>query len=187
MSQHEARLVIDRNPQNPDKVGRLTQGAADAKVVGDQIRSRRKEIHEQAKSDAAGAGIGDPVEDAQPAPEREDIESIEIPLRDGRLVEYGPPPGISLSDRIARLYSGRMNADGGPDPGITEYRLTRLLMGVRSIGGKPVAINNLIDRTRIANLLGDEGIDLLNLFDQRHWPPLRETEIPLIKKNLRQR
>lgn len=188
MAQPEARLVIDRNPPDPSKAGRLTQAAVDAKVVGDQIRERRKQIHEQAKVDASGAGLGDaPQEDQEPAPEREDIESIEITLRDGRVIEYGPPGNISLSDRIARLYSARSLAEGGPDPGITEYRLTRLLMGVRTINGKPVhPVTNMIERTRLANQLGDEAIDLLFIFDRRHWPPLRESEIPIAKKNLRQ-
>lgn len=187
MAQSEARLVIDRNPPDPSKVGKLTQATADAKVVGEQIRRRREQIHEQAKVDASGAGVG-PQEEQEPAPEREDIESIEITLRDGRVVEYGPPANISLSDRIARLYSTRTIAEGGPDPGVTEYRLTRLLMGVRTIGGKPVhAVTNLIERTRLANQLGDEAIDLLNLFDNRHWPPLKQSEIPVAKKNLRQR
>lgn len=186
MAQSEARLVIDRNPPDPSKAGKLTQAAADARVVGDQIRERRRQIHEQAKVDASGAGLGPEVE-TKPAPEREDIESIEITLRDGRVIEYGPPGNISLSDRIARLYSTRTLAEGGPDPGITEYRLTRLLMGVRAINGKPVhAITNLIERTRLANQLGDQAIDLLNLFDNRHWPPLQESELPVVKKNLRQ-
>ena len=59
-----------------------------------------------------------------PLPEREDLDSIEVPLRDGRVVEYGPPTGISLSERIARMFAPRSAAEGGPDPGITEYRLS---------------------------------------------------------------
>jgi hypothetical protein len=184
MAEPEARIVINRNPEDPVKAPKF----ADAKAVGDQIRARRKQIHDQAKVDAAGAGLGPAgAEDQVPAPPREDIDSIEITLLDGRVVEYGPPNNISLSDRIARLYSTRTIAEGGPDPGITEYRLTRLLMGVRTIGGKAVPpVTNLVERTRLANQLGDQAIDLLNLFDNRHWPPLRESELPVVKKNLRQ-
>lgn len=166
--------------------GKFNAAATTNKVVADQIKSRRRDIHRQAKLDAAGVGTTPETQDPVPAPERENIDSIEIPLRDGRIIDYGPPAGISLSDRIARLYSGRAMAEGGPDPGITEYRLTRLLMGVRAIDGRPVAIHNLIDRTRVANQLGDEAIDLLNLFDNQYWPPLRKEELPLVKKNLRQ-
>jgi hypothetical protein len=187
MSQPEARIVINRNPEDPAKAPKFAAATANAKVVGDQIRERRRQIHQQAKVDSAGAGLGPATEDPVPAPPREDIESIEITLPDGRVVEYGPPNNISLSDRIARLYSTRTAVEGGPDPGITEYRLTRLLMGVRTIGGKAVpAVTNLVERTRMANQLGDQAIDLLNLFDNRHWPPLRESELPVVKKNLRQ-
>jgi len=187
MAEPEARIVINRNPEDPAKAPKFATAAANNKVIGEQIRSRRADIHKQAKLDAAGAGLGPAQEDQAPAPEREDIESIEITLRDGRVVEYGPPNNISLSDRIARLYSTRSVAEGGPDPGITEYRLTRLLMGVRTVGGRTVPpITNLVERTRVANQLGDEAIDLLNLFDNRHWPPLRESELPIVKKNLRQ-
>lgn len=186
--QPEARIIINRDPSDSAKVPAklMRDAAANNEAIADEVRKRRKEIHKQAKIDLAGEGLG-PQEEPVPAPEREDIDSIEIPLRDGRVLEYGPPAGISLSDRIARLYSTRSLAEGGADPGVTEYRLTRLLMGVRSINGKFVPpITNLVERTRMANQLGDEAIDLLNLFDTRYWPPLRTSELPAIKKNLRQ-
>lgn len=181
----EAKLVIERQPADPNKPsGRFAAAAAHNKAAAEEIKARRKKIHDQSALDAGGSAPE--AKDGVPLPEREDIESIEITLRDGRVVEYGPPTGISLSDRIARLFSSRSAAEGGPDPGITEYRLTRLLMGVRAIDGKPVSFGNLIERTKLANRLGDEAIDLINLFDNRYWPPLRESELPLVKKNLRQ-
>lgn len=181
MTQPEATFVIDRNPPNlKPSGGRL----AAAKVSTDEVRARRAKIHDQAKRDAAGADIGG-AKDGIAVPERENLDSIEVPLRDGRVVEYGPPTGVSLSERIARLFAPRSAQEGGPDPGITEYRLTRLLMGVRSIDGKPCAVNNLIDRTMLANRLGDEAIDLLFHFDNMYWPPLRNSELPLVKKKLK--
>lgn len=186
MSGTEARITINRSPPDPDKPGKMTKANADNKVVAEQIRQRRAQIHTQAKTDAANMADV-PQEDQPAAPERENIESIEIPLRDGRVVEYGPPNNISLSDRIARLYSARPVVEGGPDPGITEYRLTRILMGVRAIDGKSTrSIVNLVDRTHLANRLGDEAIDLLLLFDREYWPPLQISELPVVKKNLRQ-
>lgn len=183
MDPHAAKLTINRNPgEKPNGPSKM----AEAAVTAAEIRKRREQIHAQAKLDVAGHGLGPAQEDPVAAPEREDLESIEIPLRDGRIVEYGPPTNVSLSDRIARLYSGRAIAEGGPDPGLTEYRLTRLLMGVRAVDGRPVQVTNMIERTRLANLLGDQGIDLLNFFDRKHWPPLTEAELPIVKKNLRQ-
>lgn len=150
------------------------------------VRARRQKIHEQAAADAAGASMQQ-TPDRQPvqAPVREDIESIEIPLPNGVVVEYGPPRGVSLQDRIVRMYSGRPFQDGGPDPGVTEYRMTRVLMGVRSLDGRPVQCNDLIQRTKLANSIGDDGIDLLFYYDRLYWPPMTEAELPVIKKRLR--
>ena|ERR1700761_5872413 len=181
------KITITRDAGQPG-TGKMTQAKAGADALRQEVQNRRKQIHDQAKIDALGASDSpfltqDPVE----APERENLESIEFTLPDGRQIEYGPPSGISLSDRIARLFSARPLSEGGPDPGITEFRLCKLLMGVRSIDGKPVRpITNLVEKTRLANLLGDPAIDLLSLFDSRHWPPLRESELPVLKKNLRQ-
>lgn len=202
MDQPKSFPKIDRNPgavppevsmsftppNSSGKTGKFAQAAVDQQAVAEQLKKRRAQIHKQAKMEIGGVGVDAPQEDPVAAPVREDIESIEITLRDGRVVEYGPPTNISLADRIARLYSGRSFAEGGPDPGISEYRLTRLLMGVRAVDGRPVvSIANLIDRTRLANLLGDEALDILHHYDTRHWPPLTEAELPMVKKNLRQR
>lgn len=176
----EARLVIDRsNPTDPDKVGKLTQAHAEQKVVGDQIRERRKQIHQQAKVDAGGPGIAEDDTPLPPPPVREDIDTIEFTAPNGLLVEYGPRHDISLVDRIARLYNGR-------DPTVSEFRLTRILMGIRSIGGKPpITVVDEITRTKLANQIGDELIDLLMYYDRLHWPPLQQSELPVIRKKLR--
>lgn len=175
----EARLVIDRsNPSDPDKVGKLTQANADQKVIGDQIRERRKQIHTQAKIDAVGPPIAN-EEPLPPPPVREDIDTIEFTAPNGIIIEYGPRHDISLVDRIARLYNGR-------DPTVSEFRLTRILMGIRLIDGKPpVTVVDEITRTKLANQVGDELIDLLMYYDRIHWPPLQQSELPVIRKKLR--
>lgn len=175
----EARLIIDRsNPQEPERVGKLTQANADQKLIGDQIRERRKQIHQQAKVDAAGPAIAND-EPLPPPPVREDIDTIEFTAPNGLLIEYGPRHDISLVDRIARLYNGR-------DPTVSEFRLTRILMGIRSIGGQPpLTVIDEITRTKLANQIGDELIDLLMYYDRLHWPPLQQSELPVIRKKLR--
>lgn len=186
MTQPEARITIDRNPKPPDLSKSSAAKMVEASNAAEQMRARRAQIHKQAEIDAGGGGLPDLHGDPDPTPEREDIESIEFRLRDGRLIEYGPPTNISLSDRIARLYSARSFAEGGPDPGITEFRLTRLLMGVRAIDGRPTRpITNLIERTRLANELGDQALEIIHVFDRKHWPPLQETELPLVEKKFR--
>lgn len=171
----EARIVINRDPPDPGKAGKLTQAAATA----DAIRERRKQIHAQAKVDNSGPGIAPETVEPVPPPIREDLESIEFLAPNGLLIEYGPRHDISLVDRIARLYSGR-------DPTVSEFRLTRVLMGIRSINGSsPVIIVDEISRTRLANQVGDEVIDLLMYYDRIHWPPLQQSELPVLRKKLR--
>lgn len=175
----EAKLVIDRSPPDPGKVGKLSQAAANNEVVAEQIRARRAQIHQQARVDRAGPGIEPPPGDATPPPPRENLEQIEFTAPNGLVIEYGPPSDISLVDRIARLFSPR-------DPTMSEFRLTRILMGVRSIGGNPpVIITDEITRTKLANQLGDETIDLLMYYDRIHWPPLQQSELPVLKKKFR--
>ena len=173
---------LTKGPETEAAASVRKQRAEEAKAV----RVRRQKIHEQAAADAAGATMQPSLDrDPTPAPVREDIDTIEIPLANGLVIEYGPPKGISLQDRIIRMYSGRPILEGGPDPGVTEYRMTRILMGVRSINGRPAQCNDLIQRTKLANTIGDQGIDLLFYYDRLYWPPMTEAELPVIKKNYR--
>lgn len=170
----EARIVINRPPPDPGNPGKLTQAAA----VADHIRERRKQIHTQAKIDNAGPGIASEL-DTPPPPVREDIESIEFTAPNGMLLEYGPRNDISIVDRIARMYNGR-------DPTVSEFRLTRILMGIRAINGTPpLTITDEISRTKLANQVGDENIDLLMYYDRVNWPPLQQSELPVLRKKFR--
>lgn len=178
MLKPEARLVIDRNPADPGTIGKLTKASRDNAEIGEQIRARRKEIHNQAKVDATGAPI-EPDALPDPPPVREDIDTIEFTAPNGLLIEYGPRHDISLIDRIARLYNGR-------DPTVSEFRLTRILMGIRSINGKPpITVIDEITRTKLANQVGDELVDLLMYYDRVNWPPLQQSELPVLRKKFR--
>lgn len=178
MAEPEARFVINRNPDDPGKPPKFAAATANAQVVGDQIRARRKQIHQQAKIDSVG-GIAPEAVETPPPPVREDLETIEFTAPNGLLIEYGPRHDISLVDRIARLYSGR-------DPTVSEFRLTRILMGIRTINGSPaITISDEISRTKLANQVGDEVIDLLMYYDRIHWPPLQQSELPVLRKKLR--
>jgi hypothetical protein len=179
----EAKLVINRDPAAPPPTGdpnRFAGAKAAQAVNADAVRARRKQIHEQARIDATGPGIKpDPEAPADPPPAREPLESIEFTAPNGLVIEYGPRSDISLVDRIARIYNQR-------DPTIAEFRLTRVLMGIRNINGKPpVTVVDEITRTKLANLVGDEVIDMLMYYDRLHWPPLQVSELPVIRKNLR--
>jgi hypothetical protein len=182
MEEFQPRVVIQRDPANPPASGnRLTQAAANAKVSAEQIKQRRKEIHQQAKADLSNApGQNAPEEmPTEPVPVRENLTSIEFTAPNGLEIVYGPRTDISLSDRIARMFSGR-------DYSLAEFRITRVLMGVISVNGvPPQTIVDEITRTKLANQIGDEAIDLLLYYDRVHWPPLQAAELPVLKKNYR--
>lgn len=178
MPQFEGKVVIERDPSNPSANGaKLSQAAAGTKVIADQIKERRKQIHTQARADL---GPAPPVEvEVVPPPAREDLETIEFTAPNGMVIVYGPRTDISLIDRIARIYSGREHS-------MTEFRITRVLMGIRFINGTPpTTVVDEITRTKIANQVGDDVIDLLLYFDRINWPPLQQSELPLLKKKLR--
>lgn len=178
MADTEGRIVITRDPPAQANGGKFAAAAANAKATGEQIRQRRQQIHTQARADASAVPIAPPP-DLDPPPVRENLESVTFTAPNGMEIEYGPRTDISLTDRIARMYSGR-------DHSVTEFRITRVLMGVRSINGvPPTAVVDEITRTKLANHVGDEVIDLLLYFDRVNWPPLQQNELPVLKKKLR--
>jgi hypothetical protein len=122
----------------------------------------------------------EPAQEAAAVPEpREDVESIEIKLLDGRVVVLGPPKGVSMTMRIAMTIP-----EATTNPVID--RLARVLMSVRSVDEKqPRLIGNLVDLTRLANEIGDVGIDELHFWFEKHWGNLRISDLQLLKKNLR--
>jgi len=113
-----------------------------------------------------------------PAPTpREDVESVEVKLTDGRKVLFGPPKGISLTMRIAMHF---------PEASAVIDRLARVLMSIQEIDGKkPISISNMVDLTRLANEVGDTGIDELNFWLQRYWGNIQLSDTQVLKKNLR--
>lgn len=178
MPEPEARLVINRNATAPPSDGKMAAAVEKNKATAEAIRARRKQIHDQANVDSAGVPI-EPALNPEPVPVRENLDTIEFDAPNGMTIEYGPRHDISLVDRISRLYNGR-------DPTVSEFRLTRILMGIRTINGKPPGtIVDETTRTKLANQVGDETIDLLFYYDRIHWPPLQQSELPVLRKKLR--
>ena len=98
----------------------------------------------------------------------------------GLAIEFGPPPGISLTVRIATQFPDASN-------NAAQESLLRALLSVRKINGQPApAISTWIDVQRVANAIGDHGLDVLGYALIRYWPPLTTKTLPAIKKNLRQ-
>lgn len=161
----ELTVTVDRNPK-----------AAPEDNLAEQIRSKRAEVH--AKYDEIEAIKAPPPVDDTIEPV-EDLDSVELDLPNGMRVEFGPPSGISLSMRIIRLL-------GEQSSNSLAVGILRILMCVRSINGAPVApITTQIDADKMANRIGDDGIDILSTVYAQYWKPVRQNDLKLIKKNLR--
>jgi hypothetical protein len=143
------------------------------------IQSRRAEIANRHRGEGGRFAAADD-KPAAPRPPREPIDTIELDLpNNGLHVKYGPPMGVSLNLRIADLL--------GDDTNATKVIIVRTLLCVREVDGKPApAIGTMVDVQKLANMIGDDGIDALYLLHNATWPPLTVLDLPAIKKNPRQ-
>lgn len=179
----EFKLSINRNPGEAPKTGKLAEAKAAREEAAGLIRARRAQIHERHKLEQSQLDEDDAADrdrPKEPLPERENIESIEFTLPNGLEIEYGPPAGVSLLARLTDFFGDR-------DPTVAQHRLARILMCVRKIGGKDVApITNEIAKTKLANRIGDDGLDIIMYYDRTYWPPLMKAELPVVKKKLKE-
>ena len=161
------KVTVDRNPK-----------ANEAQDRADDIRAKRAKLHQKFEEREA-------VEKAEPvtleAPEApdENLESIEAELPDGSIVEFGPPSGISLSMKIIRILGERAANE-------VEANILRVLMCVRSIDGvKQSSITTQIDAEKLANKIGDDGLQILAALYRLNWKPVTTKDLKVVKKNLR--
>ena len=167
---HDAELTISTStrPKRP-------AGAEQQAKKNDALAATAAAMRERAAAQAEQP----PEAPAEPPAPREDVESIEVKLLDGRTVLFGPPKGVSLTMRIAMNFP-----EATTNPMID--RLARVLMSVQAVDGKtPRPIGNMIDLTKMANEIGDIGIDELFTWLQRFWGDLRINDTQVLKKNLR--
>jgi hypothetical protein len=170
-------------PGQIDAELRISTHKAPTRKAADTRAKINADLAEKAAEMRERAAAAPPQEVAEaaaavPAP-REDVESIEIKLLDDRVVVLGPPKGVSLTMRIAMTIPEAIT-----NPMVNF--LARTLMSVRSVNGQPLRpIGNIVDLTKLANEIGDVGIEELNFWYQKHWGELRVSDLQLLKKNLR--
>ena len=170
----EFKVTIDRNPavKHPNFAAAQEVDAG----IGDQIKARKAELHAKAAKEDAALDVPAVAVETASGP-RQSVESVELILPDGRYVLFGPPAGISLTMRIINL--------GGQQSSM-KNTLLRVLMCVREIEGvKPEVVADDISATKLANILGDDAIDVLSAVYLENWPGVKKSELPRIKKNLR--
>jgi hypothetical protein len=141
------------------------------------IRARRQATFDRARAGNGQFASREP--EAPPAPPREPVDSIELTLPNGRAVVYGPPVDVALTLRIIDIC--------GDDASASKVAVVRSLLCVRQVDGKPVApLASMVDVQKLANMVGDDGLDVLYLLHNTTWPPLTIRDLPAIKKNMRQ-
>jgi hypothetical protein len=176
MSGEEATITVNRNPAEPVAAPKSTV-LLDAQEASRKAREALQANTNQTRaSDEEKAQEGLPETPHEPI---EDVESVEVQLPNGLLIEFGPPKNISLNMKIIKIL-------GDNAASMLVSGLYRILLSVRSVNGKQVPpINNTIDAEKLANQIGDDGIDILSLVSSKHWKPLKLDQLPVIKKNLR--
>lgn len=193
MAKAELTLTSNRGGAQAPTGGQVPADVADAlrqsprravpQPPAGPINAKTQNLHaEQHQRNAAAAdndGESLLAELAEAVKPREDVESIELQLPDGRVVLFGPPPGVSLTARVAMLMAGQPASD-------ELDMVTRVLLCIRSIDDKRMPpITNRVDVQKCANLVGDNGLDVLGYMLKEHWPAVKLGELPMIKKNLR--
>ena len=158
-----------------------------ASAVDEAVRERRRRQVEQARTEAASgmvAGADAPqdagtVQDVAAEPTRQDVESVRVHLPDDRIVDFGPPPGVSLTMRMMSGFAHMtMSAQA-------ETRI-KALMCVRAIDGiKARPVISMLEAQQAANDLGDMAVDLLTETFMQMWPPARISDLRIIEKKMR--
>lgn len=191
MSDKAPTVKIDRNPSAipPDvsmqftapsgsgRAGKMMQASTSNAALSEQMKKRRSQIHKTAAQESIDATIADRSENLAPPPIRDNVEEIEFDF-EGRHIVYGPPTEFSVQDKVARIY--------GRDVTQTEFQLTKLILGIRSIDGRPLpTISSEDARSKVSAIVGDRLLLALTAFDAENWPPLMRSELPILKKKLR--
>ena len=157
-----------------------TRGSGEAQDNG---RAARKALVDRARQEAASgvyAGADRaPVAAAPPedVPDR-NLDSLTFDLPNGMRVEFGPPAGVSLTAKMLAIYAGR-------DFSVAEEQTTWTMCCLRSVDGKPVTVNNTIDRDKWLQVIGDDGFSILRYVLAKHWPPVRQFDLNIIEKKMR--
>ena len=169
-----------RKGTNAATVPNFAQAAEANEEVTAAIRARRRAVHDQHAGGQAAATAAAAEEKKPPAEPFEDLESIEFALPNGLQIVLGPPAAVSLTMRVLLYYNDQASW------AIADEQVTRALMCVRSIDGKPAPpVTNPVERAMLGNRLGDAGIAICVHFHRKHWPIIRTDQLPVIKKNQR--
>lgn len=163
--------------ERPPGVSDFAANAAAAAAANPELREIRDRMLAKATGNVAPDDDAEVVQ-REPKP-REDVESVEVQLPDGRVVLFGPPPMVSLTIKIAELLGEKAS-----NPVLSAS--ARIMLCVRAIDGKAVPpINSVVEVKKWAGVVGDAGLDTLGMVYAQYWSPPTIEDLPVLKKNLR--
>jgi hypothetical protein len=150
-------------------------------VDEETVRAARAAIHKRYPSrpqDALDLSDGEAQSEGQKITEagREALASVELTLPNGMVVLYGPRPGVSITMRLVHMF-------GDADWTNPTASLFRVLMSVQELNGKSVNVTSRIEGEKLANLLGDSGIDTLFRAQAKYFKSPDQIDLLVIKKN----
>jgi hypothetical protein len=144
-----------------------------------QLQQLRRDTHAATHAThAADAAAAKATDTAAADTPREDLDSVEFELPDGRTIILGPPPGIALQIRISNMLGPKLDA--------YTAALYRALLSVRQVGSELTRpLVNEVDAQALANKIGEDGVDLCILAMNKYWPPVTTKDLRIVKKNPR--
>jgi hypothetical protein len=164
-------------PTKPLAMDLQTSGEGARELSPDQVEQIRKNRQIAAEHFRANETDGEEAEAPLPTDPVEDIESVEVQLPNGRIVEYGPRGNVSTRLRVAQIMGQSNNH--------VLFMTLNTLLNIRAIDGKAVrTITNQTDAQAIANAIGDSGLEVLERVHLQCWPGETRDSLPIVKKNL---
>lgn len=130
----------------------------------------------------AGGELANPLIDpsvADNATAREDVESIEIRIPNGKVISYGRTRGAAKALVIARIIGVQAQAIMAP-------QVVEVLVNIRAIDGVPIKTpENMIQAQALLNTIDDDGYETLLVAHNHFWPPQRVDSLQVLQKRLR--
>lgn len=175
------QITVDRKVAEPGVAGDIAKVDAGKVARAEQLRAAADTNVQRLRSGSEPAEASE-VEAAPPTPPVvEQLASIELKLPNGKIVLLGTRPGISAWLRMAQIQ------DSTKEKNQIILMMIQTVLKVLQIDGVAVEMpKDFKGCIELAERLGDEGLDLCLVADQKYWPGVSMNDLPVLKKNLRQ-
>lgn len=172
-------ISVNRSP-DPAADAALARARNRPAQTQDAQRERQRQLREQARREVAtGETMGSENEpEADTAEPRERLAAVEIELPSGQVVEFGPPSGVTVAAKLLTFFGGR-------DPSKAEETITTTMLYIKAIDGSPIEVRDTIQRDKLLNQIGDDGLLILNYARSQYWPGPLVSDLKIVKKTLR--